>query len=215
MKKLIIALLLISVTFTSWSGKNFEGEVTYKITYKDVPEEMQMYIAMMPSKAKITLKNNWSKFEQSMGMMGDMAVMTNSKTKKSITLMNMMGQKMAIENSDSETVKIKYKKVERTKEKKKIAGYKCFKIIITDSTDVKTDIWVTKKIQAASFSGISAEVSEGFVMQYTTKAGEMTMVITADKVEKKKINEDTFSIPKGYEKKTQKEFEEIMKSFKM
>ena len=214
MKNLFLFLLSVSITFNALSKNLFEGEINYKITYSDVPEDMKMALSMMPTKAKMILKNEWSRYEQSMGLVGNMAVISNSLTKKSFSLVDFLGKKIAIENKDTSSVQSVYKKIEHTKLKKKIAGYKCKKILLTDTANNLSEIWVTKKIQASSFSGVPLEISGGFVLEYVVKTKGMKMTISATKVEKRKVTVSEFKIPDGYEKMTLEEFEESMKNFK-
>ena len=57
---ILTALLIISVAFSSFS-KDFEGEINYSITYSDLPDEMKMYVAMLPQKFLVKIKNHLTK----------------------------------------------------------------------------------------------------------------------------------------------------------
>ena len=216
MKNILITILLLSLTLFSFSGKTFEGEVTYKISYKNLPEEMGMYKAMLPKKTKLTLKGEWSKMQQNMGIFAKTNVIHNSKTKKSIVLMNLLGKKFAVESVDTtKTSDHGSYSVKELKDIKVIAGYKCNKVIISDSSENNITIWITKKLPTYKNSSLPSVKLKGFPMEYHIEKDGMTLRVSATKVNKKNIKDKEFAIPKGYEKKTPEEMEKMMKGIKL
>ena len=92
MKNLFLTSIFLLSTLLSVNAQTFEGEITYKITYSDLPAEAEMYKAMLPTKSVIVMKNEKTMTEQkSMGIV-NIKVISNTKTKKTVMLMDMMGK---------------------------------------------------------------------------------------------------------------------------
>ena len=125
MKKttVFIFLLLFSNLISS---QKFEGKISYSIDY-ELPEIMEAQRSMLPTEMITYCKKSSSRVEQKTAM-GDQIVISNIENGESTLLMNMMGQKMAIEvgkqSSKETTPSITY-----SNENKTIAGYKCNKAI--------------------------------------------------------------------------------------
>ena len=209
MKKIAICLLIILTSVISW-GQGFEGEVTYRISYKNLPDSIPaMYKAMLPKKTKLVIKNEWSKIEQNV-LVAKVQIITNSKTKKNITLMRGMGQKIAIESMDTTQPSASQFNVTKSKKIKIIAGYKCTKTVLKDTSDNSITLWVTKDLPAYKNSNLPDMDLGGFPMEFSFEKEGMKLRMTARKVTKKKIKDSEFQIPEGYEKKTPEEMGEMM-----
>ena len=213
MKKALIFTFLIFLSLVSWNKENFEGEITYKISYKNLPEEMGMMKAMLPKKTRIIIKDEWSKISQNMGIMGKTQIINNSKTKKTIMLMNVLGKKIAMEMEDTNSHKPSASifKVIKENTVKIIAGYKCKKVTITDTSENKIILWTTNELPAYQNQNLPDVEIGGFPMEYSMEQNDMRIRMTASKVKAKKIDDKEFKIPKGYEMKTPEEMGELMK----
>lgn len=217
MKKFVLSLLVAVTASISFSQK-FEGIITMTMEYDDLPPEMEMYESMLPKENIIKIKNEKSRVES--GTMGQtMVVITDTKKKSGVMLMNMMGQKIAI-NLDAKDFEAKKEEETKsttkiTKETKTISGYKCTKAIITDEDGSEMEIWYTKEIPAIKSQNdkLPGKI-DGFPMLYTmtnTQMGEMTITITVSKVDTKaKISDSEFETPEGYEEMTQEELQQMM-----
>ena len=86
MKHIILSLLFLSSFLFSGASVAFEGEIDFKSSYKNLPEEMGMYKAMLPRKSRVIIKNNWSKIEQNMSPLMKMDIIFNSETSTSLML---------------------------------------------------------------------------------------------------------------------------------
>ena len=208
MKNILITSLFIIASLFTFSQDGFEGEVTYKISYKNLPEEMGMYKAMLPKKTKIVIKNEWSNIEQNM-MVVKMNVISNSKTKKSVMLIKGMGQKIAMETEDTTQQNGSSFTVTKTTEMKIIEGYKCNKVMLKDTGSNEIVMWITKELPAYKNNNLPDVELDGFPMEFSFEKDNMKMRMTASKIDKKKIDDKEFEIPEGYEKKTPEEMAEL------
>lgn len=198
-----------------FSAKKFEGVITYKISYKNLPKEMGMYKAMLPKKSRIIIKNEWSKIEQNLGIIGKTQMINNSKTNKNIMLINALGKKIAMEIKDTTSGKdASHFSVTKKEGFKIIAGYKCSKVVISDTSNNTITLWVTNELPTYKNSNLPNVDIGGFPMEYSMEKDDMRMRMTAKKVTAKKIEDKEFKIPKGYEMKTPEEMGELMKGMK-
>ena len=218
MKKLILvlsAILLIGTINNSYAQKAFEGTITYGIEYEDLPEEMEAMRAMLPTETTIKIKDSKTRTEQSMGM-GSTISIFDGKTNSSITLMDMMGQKIAIPTSSEELEKEESKNegevldIEYFDETKEIAGYTCKKASIkVKGTDERIIVYYTEEINTqqtrSQYKGL-----KGFPMTYEINTPEMSMIMTVTSVKKEKISSSEFEIPEGYEEMSMEDFQKKM-----
>lgn len=218
MKKLFLlaAATLLTTTLTFTANAQFEGKITYKITYSDLPPEMEGMEGMLPQNASVSVKGKKYRLDQEMGMMGKQTVISDGDKDTQDLLIDMMGTKVHIP-MDPETVKAnREEKVTPeyiyTKKKQKIAGYKCFlaKAVFTSPEGVKdtTEVWYTTKIAQAEsneFKGL-----KGMPLKYTSVNQGMMVTMTAEEVTKGGIEEDAFTVPEGFTKMTMEEFMEMM-----
>jgi hypothetical protein len=141
---------------------------------------------------------------------------SDTKEKKTIVLMDIMGQKYAIKNDlTDEDKSYDATKVTVTKETKTIAGYKVTKAIIEmplrdQQEKAKIDVWFTKELSLKSsyVAGANGKI-DGAVLEYTVNQKGISMKFTAKEVTKETVDNAKFEVPDGYKVTTQ---EELMKS---
>jgi GLPGLI family protein len=215
---LIAGLLLLTSLQTFAGDKEFSGTIVYNITYPEGSVDPQM-AAMMPKTMKVKIRDVNSRMEMNMGM-GSSITLYNSETKTGATLMDMMGQKMAmkitpedIEKEIAESPQITVVNVDETKE---IAGYECKKAIIKikeKGSDKETELAVYYTDELGSggmnYNNPMFKDIQGVMLEYTVKEGKIEMTFTAISVEKGKIAESEFEIPEGYNLMTQEEFKSM------
>lgn len=211
MKNLFLISIFFLSALLSVNGQTFEGEITYKITYSDLPAEAEMYKAMLPTKSVIVMKNERTMTEQkSMGII-NIKVISNTQTKKTMMLMDMMGKKIMIEDEmDSDEVKKSEFEVIKKSETKTIAGYKCSKAILKDKDGNEVTYWYTKSLPGYKGKSIPNVNLEGFPMEFEIKQETMSMKMTVTTVNKKTVSNSVFDIPEGYEKMTKEEMRKMM-----
>ncbi len=214
MKNILLTCSLSVLCFaTFFAQKTFEGTIKYKIEYNEIPDEMAGYESMLAKEMIIKIKGNKSRTEQSTAM-GTSVNIADGNKKTVTTLMNMMGNKIAIvmteeevnkKNNTKTTSKITY-----TSETKKIAGYNCKKAIVPASNDDdKMTIYYTDKINPPKIGEIYKGL-KGFPLQYEMKDQGLEMTVTATEIKKEKVADSEFIVPKDYEITTMEKFQQKM-----
>lgn len=218
--------LIIFVVMVSWkcsgpsgtsetkekSYPDFEGKVSYSITYENIPPEMEQYKGMLPNESTFYVKDGKGRLEQSMGMSGQQVMILDSETDSMTMLVDLMGQKIRVQGGPEQTMGTRgdpdaERKVEYKDETKTIAGYECKKAVVTTRLDGKEQeqtVFYTESIPPVhnSFKKL-----KGFPLQFTAKVQGMTRKTVAEEVVEKEIAETYFDTdPEGYEDKTWKEF---------
>ncbi len=213
--KLSLVLLGLSVTgfFTTVAAQSkFEGKVVYGIQYEDVPQEMEGYESMLPQEMSIHIKGPKTRLEQSMGMGGQQVVITNTETKVSSLLLDLMGQKIHIKLSKEEVEeneKLKVKpEVKYVNEKKKIAGYKCKKAELTYETGETITVYYTEKIPSSAHNEYS--YLKGYPLEYQSTQSGMMVTLSAKEVKETSIEDSSFEVPEGYDEMSMDEFQQMI-----
>jgi len=128
------------------------------------------------------------------------------KTKEEVTLVDMMGNKYEIKTdatkakADDDKNKPEIKEIDSTKQ---IAGYACKAAMVTvvsPRTGEKSSftVFYTDQLPYNADMG-QYKGLKGFPLQYGMKQQGMTIMITAQSVEKKSLSDTLFAIPaKGY-----------------
>lgn len=224
MKKSLIILMVLSISGilsirTSLAGDNdFNGIIVYNITYSGSKVTPQME-SMMPKTVKIKIKGEKSRTEMNMGM-GSTNVIFDGATQTSITLMDMMGQKLAMKMTavelEEELKDAPEVEVENTSETKEIAGYTCKKAIVKvheKNSDKVTEqiVYYTDKL-GPGYSNMDNPLFksiDGVMLEYSMEDKGISMQFTAISVEKKKIADSEFEIPEDYKVVTKSEFQNM------
>ncbi len=216
----VIFLLMLLSHPADAAKKYFQGKITYTITYEggNINEAQQ---EMMPKTMMKYIGNGFVKNVMFTGV-GKQSTIIDLKNKTKTTLLNLMGQKFAIENTIDEIEKELQQKpdadVEVTDESKVIAGYNCKKAIIRIKNDKGETTnegygWFTDELKVdpdINFSEIYLNKIEGLFLEFSLDMGTgTTMKFIATEVNKKKITDKEFVIPEDYQKVTR---EELMNS---
>ncbi len=223
MKKAHNTIILLLVCFVVFSGQakaggdEFNGIIVYNISYEDTDIDPQM-IAMMPKTMKMKIKGKNSRTEISMGM-GSTIVVFNDETKSGFTLMDMMGQKYAMEMTAEELEQNIEKEpdmnVEVTGEIKEIAGYTCKKAIVKSNEagaeNLEMIVYFTDELGSGmlNYNNPLFKDVKGVMMEYSMKENDMNMTFSAISVTKKKIGDEEFEIPEGYNVMSMSDFENM------
>jgi len=205
------SLLLISTTI---AAQGFEGQIKYKITYKDLPAEMAQFESMLPTEATTTIKGDMFKMEQPLGMGGKQVTIMDNKEQSGVLLMDMMGKKNAIVMSPDKRNELEGSEddVEITylSETKSIAGYNCKKAIMKTkgAEGAVMEVYYTEDLKGIKHH--QTKGLKGFPLQYSVNSGMFTVLMTAEKVTKGKVSDDEFGIPPGYESISFEQFQKSM-----
>jgi hypothetical protein len=201
--------VLVLFSFQTFA-KEFKGVITYKITVEGsgVTEEMK---TMMPKTMVMSIMGNKARSEMAMSM-GKTVSITDGDNKTAITLMDMMGQKIAMQSNYDEIMKemgnSPKAKVEVTSETKEIAGYTCKKAIVTiEEENQEIIVYYTEELgtSALNFDNPQFKDINGVMLEFEMPNDTFSMHFTAISVEKKNVSESEFTIPEGYQIKTKEE----------
>jgi len=165
---------------------------------------------MLPSEMIVYITKGHVRIEQKT-MMGDQNVITDTKAKTTVLLMNMMGKKMAITMNDDgkeqPTPTIVY-----SKETKTIAGYECKKAIYTTKDQAgeeqELEVFYTEEIPSEANDKLPG--LKGYPLEYSINAQGMLMTLAAKSVSKEKVSKKLFEIPEGYEEMSMEDFMKSM-----
>lgn len=149
----------------------------------------------------------------------------DKKKKEGIMLMNMMSKKIAVKMNEEEMKEYQQKQSKNTappkieyfkKETKKIAGYKCYKVICTASADSEpVTMYVTESIQPTATSQWAMQYPDmkGYPLSIEVTQKGMKVNIIANNVDTKASKNIKYSskIPDGYEEMTVEELQEMSK----
>ena len=223
MKKTLNTILFLVICLVIYSGqaqagdKDFNGIIVYNISYGETGMDPQM-MAMMPKTMKMKINGEKSRTEISMGM-GSTIVVFNGEEKSGFTLMDIMGQKYAMkmtaEELEEEIEDGPDVDVEVTNETKEIAGYTCKKAVVksneSDSEDMEMVVYFTEELGSGmlNYNNPVFKDVQGVMMEYSMKENDMNMTFTAISVTKKKVADDEFEIPEGYNVMSMSDFENM------
>jgi len=149
--------------------------------------------------------------DMNMGLLGTTTTIADAKTGKTLTLMNMMGNKLAVNEVPEEAQDLKWT-VETTDVIKTIAGYECRKTLIkSDQTSMV--YYVTDKIAAPKIqSQFQLDIIDGYPLEIDMTSGGLafTMVATAVFPESVPASRFSMEIPAGYELMTPDEMLQML-----
>ncbi len=220
MKKINLLFLITALCgFMSISFKQAEtvkeGVVEFDITFIDLTPEMKQAESMLPKKMTMIFKDKSFRNEMPSGM-GTTITINNGEKKEFYLLMDMMGQKTAMKQTDAEMKKqldgagVKDLKVTFQKDTKVIAGYTCKKAIINFNMEGKAEqieCFYTPELTDIANHNTSPGFDQikGFMMEYNLSMQGVKMKLTATKVRKEKVDAKLFEMPEGYKVKTLEE----------
>ena len=189
-------------------GQSFEGKITQKIEFDNLPAEMEAYRSMLPSKTITYFKGDLTKVEVPT-MMGSQIIISSKKNNTTTLYMDMMGKKIKKETALVDNGSDQNKpEVKKTKETKMIAGYKCYKVILSvEGTEM--EMYITDEIPNAMKDKVPG--IDGFPMEFSMSAQGMDMLYSVSKVEKRTVTAKEIAAPEGYKELTPEEQEQFSK----
>lgn len=193
----IILLFNLSCKNVGLGNKN-EGEIIFDT--KGVDETHPLY-GLAPSSATLKFKEDKFVIEMStMGMfntaiIGDNQAKTLSQTVKFMDINQacIESEKEILENNKSYQLKI-----EETKETKKIAGFKCYKLKVTKLSEpnLSFDAWYTKDLGKEDCNALTPYSQvKGILLDYRIKKMGLEMHFSAKKINNVEIDDSAFEIP--------------------
>lgn len=207
MKKIFLFSLLVFLS-TIIQAQSFEGKIVFNVTINGIDDPQAS--AMLPKEATAYFKGTKSRMEMSLMMGMKNVTITDGATNKSTTLMDLMGNKYAIDNSTDKTTEESKKlyesaKVSITNEKKKIAGYTCTKAIVefpsltSKGQTEKIEMWFTKELSLnKSYANGPMSKIDGSVLEFNINQGAFVMNLSAKEVLKQNVSDELFIVPSNY-----------------
>ncbi len=211
----VLSLLLLFSAGVFAQKKMKKGQITYKVT--DVKSkkagtrmlegmEMQLYFDDALHKLEII----------TMGGLIQMATISDLEKETHVSLFNMMGQKVKVlaDSLPKADAKKSYQITYHRDQLKTVAGYPCYKAVMTSPEGTTLTAYVTNKIKARHpyfvklFAGL-----EGWPMEYTIDNNGMRMTFTALSTDPKADVSQVFQIPSDYVEKTPEELKAMMGGF--
>lgn len=219
MKKLIskiaIATVLFSVTGYSaiaQSKKPFEGTIVYSLNFDEAGLDPASASMLQGREMIISIKGDKSKMEMDMGMMKTVTI-SDSKEGTAVTLMDIMGQKLALKMSKEEIEKqrseAKEPTIKYTDETKEVAGYKCKKAIALTEEGDELAIFYTDEIPSGSAANNQFKGLNGFPLEYQANQNGLKMMVTAKSVKVGKVDDSKFKISSEYKEVTQEQLQNM------
>lgn len=214
---LVISFLISNTAFAqSKKTKITDTQVAYTIN-----AEGAMAAAMAGSTMDLFFSTDKTKLVTSMmGGMVKMDIRMDIKKNKGIMLMDMMGQKKAVEMTDElldkgKNAQPQYSDVKYLKSYKTIAGYKCQEVKVKmEGLDEPAIVYVTDKIQSPVMGDMQMMQFtnlNGFPLSWQIKQQGMTIIMEASSVVLDKISAKEFDtiLPEGYEKMSMEDLEKM------
>lgn len=222
MKKLSLLLSAFLLTsFGLFAQKELtSGYVKMEITKVEAEDEQMatMLQMMKGSESEYYFNSDYMLAKvNAMGGMFTTDALTDLKTKSVTSLVNAMGQKMAVTNTEESKEKAKAPEVEVEyvdNDTKEILGYKTSKAIITTPSQpgMKFTVYLTKEIKANSsmINMMESIEMDGFPLEYIIEANGMKLTMEAQEI-KDEIDPAVFELSmEGYKKMTPEEFKKAM-----
>lgn len=220
MKKLILLFAVTILTSVASFAQMKEGFISFDIDVSSEEEGMEMAVMMFSgSTLDLYFSDDKARTDMEMGSMMSMTTVMDNGTGEILMLIGgMMGEKAIVTSSEEMNVEEESTpeyKVELTKEKKTIAGYKCKKAIVTDEEGDEMIYWYTEDIKVNTPDNKSALAQlPGQALEYSVDKNGLLMNFAATKVETSLSAEDkktkfSMEIPEGYEEMTFEEFSQM------
>ena len=206
MNKLFSTLAVVALSALSLNAQIKEGSITYDMKMEGLPPEQAAMMGDM--ELKTTFKNGKALSEMSSMMFSSQ---TSIDDKGMVSLMEQMGNKIAIkqtkEEMEKEEAKLKDKpsdpKIEYTTETKTIAGYECKKAIITmvgkDKKEEKMDVWYSDKFENPNKDGKGRGQAfmkgfKGLPFEFSNSQGAMKFSMVAKAVSTDPVDDAKFNL---------------------
>lgn len=219
MKKLFFAItaaLLFSISVHAQKKTNFEGVVTYTISFENSGLPPEALAMLKGAESTIYIKGEKRRIDMNTAMQSTSTIVDN-KTKTILMAMDIMGQKYLIRMNEADLKKEKETAPETIikyiDETKVIAGYKCKKAEVTTKTkegkEETFNVYYTEEIPTSEAKS-TFEGLKGMPLEYSISQGGVKMTFTTKSIVKETVPDAKFELAKDGHKETT--LEELQKS---
>lgn len=185
-----------------FAQNSFEGIIEYdmEVQGNDITPEIA---SRMPKESIIYVKNTLSRVEIKTGV-SDITVIADNAANSATTLMNILGNKLAVKVDSADINKAVEQlgeyEIKYLDEKRKIAGYNCEKALIIrqNAADTST-VWYTRELPAIYTSMTRGLPKiDGFPMEVTTVQNGINVKMTVREIKEQPVDAALFEIPSDY-----------------
>lgn len=209
---LALSFLTAFTAIAQSKGNAFKGTITYQVTYPDANISAAQ-AASMPKSVTLKLNGNKTRAEIDMAEVNQVLLL-DSDAKSTIILVDINGQKAAINPKKNERTLGKEPVVEPASETKEIAGYVCKKanIHFGDEKSKASPIEVYYSDEIGNnkiFYDNEYRNLTGIPLEFRYKMQGMNMLLTATKVESGRVSNRDFEVPSDYKEMTTEELRQM------
>jgi len=175
-----------------------EGKVNYKVDAKSLDPAVAQFLQNLSM--VVYFSGDKLRVDMNMGLLGTTTTISDGKTGKTLTLMNMMGNKLAVNEMPEEAKELQWT-VENTGAVKTIAGHECRKTLLK-TDQVNLVYYVTDQIASPKIkSEFQLDKLDGFPLEMQMNNNGLSFTMIATSVVPQAVPASTFSleIPSGYE----------------
>ena len=222
MKKLFALLLTLSLIFFSTSleaQKVFTGSIEYSVSYNGNNID-PMVKQFLPYSFFVTYGYNMMKIVE-LSTQGNQSIIIDGDNNMTYVLIEIMGQKFIIKEpiNPTDSCSKMGTRTEKTDITKNIAGYTCTRentyTVVGDVSDTSY-VYICKELvnPINEYSGITFtnhNEAEGIALENSVNISQMniSMIITATKIDRHKVKKSFFDIPSGYKEISKEELQNM------
>lgn len=212
----IFSAMVLNMPTTLAQKTPFTGSIVFDVKAEgNIPE---MAKSMMPTVMTYKFSTNKQSMALNFGMM-DQKTIYDLATKEARILMNLLGQKLVINQTIAELDELRKQEgetvgIKETKETKTIAGYLCKKTVLTrktkDGKETDSNVYFTEDIDVSKFKLFNSfpEI-KGFPLEFSMKSGPMEFIVLARNVKNEIIPVSEFIVGSDYKQVTVAEFQKF------
>lgn len=209
-QKALFLVFLICGT-SNFCFSQFEGKLSYDMTYTSSDPEVLSFIEMLPKQSTLSVRGSEMRLNQSLAGGGSQAFITNSELKTSILLMKFMGQDFQVRMNEEEMMKLEKAesfKIVNGDKTKIIAGYTCKQAFALSGKD-SLELYYAPELKTLCVLS-QFEDLEGLPLQYEVIKGKMRISYQCTSVSAEKIDPAIFSVDENIKEIP---FEQFSQSF--
>jgi len=206
--RVICFLILFGIsTFSLYAANDFEGEITYQITYEDGIQKQ--ILEVLPKQSTLLIKNH-TFYSYTNGPMGNQGLIYDDKKKVSYSLIDLFSSAWAIKKNKIDIIKdrdlFKIQSIRHTEESKLILGYSCRMIIVTAyipklKKNIEFKAFYTPSLGNTDWINEADPIYyqvKGILLEYEIQMGSVFMSYKATEVKNLKLSDSDLKIPKTH-----------------
>lgn len=212
MKKQFLAIISGVLTTLTAFGQEFEGKISYNISYEIHDDEMGMATMMMPKSEQFYQHDGTAKMIQEISL-GKYTIVKNLTKDTTQVFLDIMGQKIQLLMGklqlDNQFSPYKATNIKYVSGKKMIGDKVCKRAMVTFNDSLpEVEVYYLPNYTCNAYPMFGD--LNGIPVSYTMKNKSFTVTKTASVIDPKPLKPEDISVPEGYEPKT---INELMGTF--